>query len=113
MLTRIEERHNVKRFYKLDVQPTLFDEWSLVREWDRIGRAGSSGRNPSDARRCRHCAGLELDKEAQARLSLVVKSHLRSCDCACFRCSICTYPPSRNAKVGPSAQAADRTSQDR
>lgn len=41
MLTRIEERHNVKRFYKLDVQPTLFDEWSLVREWGRIGRAGT------------------------------------------------------------------------
>ena len=28
------------RFYKLDIQPTLFGEWSLVREWGRIGRAG-------------------------------------------------------------------------
>jgi predicted DNA-binding WGR domain protein len=29
------------RFYKLDIQPTLFGDWSLVREWGRIGRAGT------------------------------------------------------------------------
>ncbi|WP_442868383.1 WGR domain-containing protein [Bradyrhizobium sp. CCBAU 11445] len=29
------------RFYKLDVQPTLFGECSLVRVWGRIGRAGT------------------------------------------------------------------------
>jgi predicted DNA-binding WGR domain protein len=29
------------RFYKLDVQPTLFGEWTLVREWGRIGRPGT------------------------------------------------------------------------
>jgi predicted DNA-binding WGR domain protein len=28
------------RFYKIDVQPTLFGEWAAVREWGRIGRAG-------------------------------------------------------------------------
>ena len=28
------------RFYALDVQPTLFGEWALVKEWGRIGRAG-------------------------------------------------------------------------
>ena len=37
-LVRIDE--NVRRFYKLDVQPSLFGGWSLVREWGRIGRAG-------------------------------------------------------------------------
>ncbi|WP_315806359.1 MULTISPECIES: WGR domain-containing protein [unclassified Bradyrhizobium] len=41
MLTRIDDRHNMARFYKLDVQPTLFGEWSFVREWGRIGRAGT------------------------------------------------------------------------
>ena len=40
MLTRIDERQNVARFYKLDVQPSLFGGWSLVREWGRMGRAG-------------------------------------------------------------------------
>jgi predicted DNA-binding WGR domain protein len=41
MLTRFNDRRNMARFYKLDVQPTLFGEWSVVREWGRIGRAGT------------------------------------------------------------------------
>jgi predicted DNA-binding WGR domain protein len=40
-LVRIDEGRNMARFYKLDVQPTLFGEWSLVREWGRIGRPGT------------------------------------------------------------------------
>jgi predicted DNA-binding WGR domain protein len=38
--TRIANRHNVARFYKLDIQPTLFGKWSFVREWGSIGQAG-------------------------------------------------------------------------
>lgn len=30
-----------RSLYKLDIQPTLFGEWSSVREWGRIGRAGA------------------------------------------------------------------------
>jgi len=41
MLTKVNRRRNMARFYKLDVQPTLFGEWSVVREWGRIGRAGT------------------------------------------------------------------------
>ncbi|NPU11370.1 WGR domain-containing protein [Bradyrhizobium sp. 83002] len=41
MLTRVDTRRNMARFYKLDIQPTLFNEWSLIREWGRIGRAGA------------------------------------------------------------------------
>ncbi|WP_315810835.1 WGR domain-containing protein [Bradyrhizobium sp. SZCCHNR3107] len=41
MLARIDDRRNVSRFYKLDVQPTLFGGWTLFREWGRIGRAGT------------------------------------------------------------------------
>ncbi|MDE5440412.1 WGR domain-containing protein [Bradyrhizobium sp. CSA207] len=41
MLTRVDERRNMARYYKLDIQPTLFGESSLVREWGRIGRAGT------------------------------------------------------------------------
>ena len=39
-LVRIDNDKNMARFYKFDVQPTLFGEWSLVREWGRIGQAG-------------------------------------------------------------------------
>lgn len=28
------------RFYRLVIQPDLFGEWRLVREWGRIGQAG-------------------------------------------------------------------------
>ncbi|WP_377829298.1 WGR domain-containing protein [Bradyrhizobium lupini] len=41
VLNRADERSNMARFYKLDIQPTLFGEWSVVREWGRIGRAGT------------------------------------------------------------------------
>jgi predicted DNA-binding WGR domain protein len=41
MLTRIDSRRSMARFYKMAIQPTLFGESSLVREWGRIGRAGT------------------------------------------------------------------------
>jgi predicted DNA-binding WGR domain protein len=34
-LTRIDPAQNMSRFYVLDVQPTLFGDWALVREWGR------------------------------------------------------------------------------
>lgn len=40
VLTRIDADRNMRRFYKLDVQPDLFGGFSLIREWGRLGRAG-------------------------------------------------------------------------
>ena len=38
------ERHvpadNMARFYRLEVLPTLFGEWALLRSWGRIGTHG-------------------------------------------------------------------------
>ena len=45
-LTCIDPTANKRRFYHLSIQPTLFGEWALVREWGRIGRGG--GRLRSD-----------------------------------------------------------------
>jgi predicted DNA-binding WGR domain protein len=39
-LTKIDPAKNMARFYALDVQPTLFGEWALLKEWRRIGSAG-------------------------------------------------------------------------
>lgn len=39
-LTHIDPTRNMARFYTMRVQPTLFGECSLVREWGRIGRGG-------------------------------------------------------------------------
>lgn len=39
-LRRIDPDRNMARFYTMSVQPTLFGEWALLREWGRIGSAG-------------------------------------------------------------------------
>lgn len=39
-LEKREPATNLARFYSLVVLPTLFGEWSLQREWGRIGQAG-------------------------------------------------------------------------
>jgi predicted DNA-binding WGR domain protein len=43
-LTKTDPARNMARFYVLDIQPTLFGEWALLKEWGRIGRAGQSRR---------------------------------------------------------------------
>lgn len=39
-LTRVDASQNMARYYRMTVQPTLFGEWCLVREWGRLGRGG-------------------------------------------------------------------------
>jgi predicted DNA-binding WGR domain protein len=41
-LERIDPNRNMARFYVISVQPTLFGELSLIRNWGRIGAAGRS-----------------------------------------------------------------------
>jgi predicted DNA-binding WGR domain protein len=37
---RIDPARNMARYYRLELQPTLFALTSVVREWGRIGRRG-------------------------------------------------------------------------
>ncbi|NVO24443.1 WGR domain-containing protein [Donghicola mangrovi] len=39
-LTRCDPQRNMARFYEAMLQPTLFGEVALVRNWGRIGSAG-------------------------------------------------------------------------
>jgi predicted DNA-binding WGR domain protein len=39
-LCRIDPARNMRRFYRLDVQPDLFGRGLLVRQWGRIGTGG-------------------------------------------------------------------------
>ena len=41
-LERHDTRKNVARFYHMAVRPNLFGEWTLEREWGRIGRGGQT-----------------------------------------------------------------------
>ena len=40
-LVRRESARNRQRFYAIAVTRTLFGSWALVREWCRIGQAGT------------------------------------------------------------------------
>jgi len=39
-LIRIDPPNNAHRFYRMEIMPGLFGDWSLVREWGRIGQPG-------------------------------------------------------------------------
>jgi predicted DNA-binding WGR domain protein len=40
VLERVDPARNMARYYVLSVEPTLFGDTALVREWGRIGRPG-------------------------------------------------------------------------
>lgn len=39
-LQRIQPQARMWRFYSLEIRPTLFGQWALVRRWGRIGTEG-------------------------------------------------------------------------
>ncbi|RWC37555.1 MAG: WGR domain-containing protein [Mesorhizobium sp.] len=41
-LRRIDAMRNMRRFYVLAIQPTLFGGASVIRNWGRIGTSGQS-----------------------------------------------------------------------
>jgi predicted DNA-binding WGR domain protein len=41
-LYRVDPSRNMRRYYRLDVQPDLFGFWLFVREWGRIGYSGQT-----------------------------------------------------------------------
>ena len=40
-LTRTDLTWNINRFYVVDITPTLFGEWAVLREWGRRGSPGT------------------------------------------------------------------------
>jgi len=58
-LTRIDPARNIDRFYPVDVMPTLFGEWTVLREWGRRGSPGTV--------RLRHYAHRDDAQSAKAR----------------------------------------------
>jgi predicted DNA-binding WGR domain protein len=66
-LHRIEPEKNMRRFYRLDVQPDLFGEWSFIREWGRIGRPGQV-RMAAYPTLCAADAALAQQRQVKERL---------------------------------------------
>lgn len=44
-LERHDDTANLHRFYQMFLMPGLFDDWSLVREWGRVGSPGTVRKN--------------------------------------------------------------------
>jgi predicted DNA-binding WGR domain protein len=40
-LTRTDPARNIDRFYVAEITPTLFGEWTMLREWGRRGSPGT------------------------------------------------------------------------
>ncbi len=45
-LTRHDPSRNMARFYRMDIAPNLWGEWTLFREWGRIGSSGTVRADP-------------------------------------------------------------------
>ena len=69
-LTHIDPARNMQRFYRLDVQPTLFGEFALVKEWGRIGRGGQVRSTPYPTP-AEAVAALERQRETKRRRGYV------------------------------------------
>ena len=64
VLYRIGHAKHMHRYYRMDVQPDLFGQWRLMREW---GRIGSTSQTRSAPFRTPHEAHAALDKPCQAK----------------------------------------------
>ena len=40
-LTRTDPARNIDRFYVVEIMPSLFGDWTVLREWGRRGSAGT------------------------------------------------------------------------
>jgi predicted DNA-binding WGR domain protein len=63
-LRKIDPAKNMRRFYRLSVEPTLFGDFALVRQWGRIGT------------RCARVKEewLPTEQDAQCALALALKT---------------------------------------
>ena len=59
VLDRVDRAKNMARFYVLSIEPTLFEDFALLRQWGRIGNAE---RKRIDLHPSRRVAQIELKK---------------------------------------------------
>jgi predicted DNA-binding WGR domain protein len=71
VLERREPSRNMARFYVLAIEPTLFGELALVREW---GRLGSQGRSRLDFHASLASAGRRSTSGSLEKLAVDIKS---------------------------------------
>lgn len=66
-LRRIDPTQNMRRFYTLAIQPTLFGGASVIRNWGRIGTNGQSMMETFDSEDEAAAASLRLERAKRRR----------------------------------------------
>ena len=66
-LRRIDPTQNMRRFYTLAIQPTLFGGASVIRNWGRIGTNGQSMMETFDSEDDAAVASLRLERAKRRR----------------------------------------------
>jgi len=66
---KLDPEKNLARFYSLTILPNLFGEWSLQREWGRIGRRPDAHCLLPNPRPSAPCLDPHQDRQDQTRLS--------------------------------------------
>jgi predicted DNA-binding WGR domain protein len=59
-LIKIAPDRRMSRFYEIHLAPTLFGDWTVVREWGRIGSPGRVRVDWYSTEEGAHTAGLRL-----------------------------------------------------
>ncbi len=59
-MERHDTENNLHRFYQLFVTPGLFNDWSLIKEWGRVGSPGTVRKEWFDTREEAIVAGNKL-----------------------------------------------------
>jgi predicted DNA-binding WGR domain protein len=62
--TRIDPVRNMRRFYRLDVQPHLFGGFAVVKEW---GRIGARGRRMDELHATKALAAAAMQRQADRK----------------------------------------------
>ena len=66
-LRRIDPSRNMRRFYTLAIQPTLFGGASIIRNWGRIGTTGRSMVETFDSDGEAASASIRLERAKRRR----------------------------------------------
>jgi predicted DNA-binding WGR domain protein len=115
-LTRTDPTRNINRFYVVDITPTLFGEWTLLREW---GRRGSPSTLRLDSYQRREEAQSAEQRTIKRRLqrgytarSLDARAPRMVCRCTQdrflpHRVTIIAPDPTRRTRNGPPQPAPE------
>jgi predicted DNA-binding WGR domain protein len=59
-LERHDNKDNMHRFYQMFVTPGLFEDWSLIKEWGRVGSPGTVRKEWYDCEEAAVMAGQKI-----------------------------------------------------